>query len=70
MKISSRRVVSGSFVRLIRTVTDSKGKVHDFRSKGWIYPQKHHVIITTEDGYKLALNAYNDIAYRIVGEKY
>ena len=52
-----------------RQVVDTEGNRHDY-SVVYLTPQKHHVIITTEDGYKLALNPYNGIAYRIIGEKY
>lgn len=69
MKTELRRVIIGNFCTYFKRVTLSDGRIKDF-SNCRIVPQKHHVIVTTEDGYKLALNPYNDIAYLIIGENY
>lgn len=69
MKTQLRQVIIGSFCTHFKRVTLSDGRIKDF-SNCYLVPQKHHVIVTTEDGYKLALNPYNDICYKIVGEKY
>ena len=51
-------------------VKSTEGVWYDFSTKYPVDPQPWHKIITTEDGFKLALNPYNKIAYKIKGEKY
>ena len=69
METQLRQVIIGNYCRHFRQITDTEGRKHDV-SFNYLEPQKHHRIITTEDGYKLALNPYNDIAYLIIGENY
>ena len=69
MKTQLRQVIIGSFCKYFQQITDTEGRKHDICFMK-IQPQKHHQIIMTEDGYKLALNTYNDIAYLIIGENY
>lgn len=69
MNTELRQVISGSFCSHVRQIVDKDGNRYDFRNS-YLTPQKHHRIIETADGYKLALNPHNDICYKIVGEKY
>lgn len=69
MKTTMRQVAIGYGCRYFQQVIDTEGRKHDLRN-AYLTPEKHHQIITTEDGYKLALNPHNNIAYKILGEKY
>lgn len=69
METTLRQVISGNFCTHHKQIKTNDGKVYDFRNS-WLTPQTHHVIVTTSDGFKLALNPYNGICYKILGEKY
>lgn len=69
MRTQLKQVFSGSFCKHIQQIIDTDGRTHDVRFVR-IVPQAHHRIITTEDGFKLALNPHNGIAYLIKGRKY
>lgn len=69
MKTQLKRVMSGRFCSHKNQTIDKNGNVWDLSSV-YVQPKSHHSIIETEDGYRLALNPYNGICYRIIGEKY
>lgn len=69
MEITMKQVMSGNFCSHVKQIVDDCGNKYDF-SNSFVTPKQHHRIIVTADGFKLALNPYNGIAYKIVGEKY
>lgn len=69
MKTQFEQVMSGRFCSHKLQIIDQNGNTWDFSSV-YVKPKSHHSIIETEDGNKFALNPYNGICYRIIGEKY
>lgn len=69
MKTQLKKVMSGRFCSHKLQIIDQNGNKWDLSSV-YVQQKSHHSIIETEDGSKLALNHYNGICYRIIGEKY